>query len=79
MTFPILSFRSRLICRALTYPICAAALCAISLSAQPLGHLTASDIEAAINWGTHGEPTAYRLHHRSPDPAKVNPVIVGAV
>jgi hypothetical protein len=55
------------------------ALYGISLFAQPTENLTARDIDAAIKLGTDGNPTAYLLHYRSPDPAKVNPVILGAV
>ena len=54
-------------------------MCATPLLAQPLGNLTPEDIDAAIKWGTQGSPTPYLLHHRRPDPAKVNPVVVGAV
>jgi hypothetical protein len=78
ISFQTLTSRSRSICCALA---CAtgAALCAIPVLAQPVGDLTTEDIEAAIRWGTQGSPAAYLLHHRSPDPAKVNAVIVGAV
>lgn len=56
-----------------------AALCGAPLLAQPTENLTPNDIDAAIKWGMEGSPTGYLLHHRSPDPRKVNPVIVGAV
>jgi len=54
-------------------------VCAIPLLAQPVGTPTPEDIEAAITWGTEGRPTAYLLHHRSLDPARANPWVVGAV
>src|SRR5689334_24655473 len=49
------------------------------LRAQLTATLSPQDLRAAIAWGTSGEPAPYPLHHRSPDPAKVNPVIVGVV
>jgi hypothetical protein len=78
LTLPTVTFRPRLICWALAYPICAA-LSATALSAQPVGKLTHEDIDAAIKWGTQGSPAPYLLHHRRSDPAKANPVVVGAV
>jgi hypothetical protein len=78
MTFLTLTPRPRSIYGGLAAAICTA-LCAIPLVAQPFGNLTPEDIDAAIKWGTQGSPTAYLLHHRRPDPAKVNPVVVGAV
>jgi hypothetical protein len=51
----------------------------LSLHAEPLGTLTAKDIEDAISWTARADPAPYALHHQSPDPRRVNPVIVGAV
>jgi hypothetical protein len=49
------------------------------LRAQLTATLSPDDVRAAIVWGTSGEPAPYPLHHRSADPAKENPVIVGVV
>jgi hypothetical protein len=78
MTFLTLTLRPRSIDCALAAAICTA-LCSIPLFAQPFGNLTPQDIDAAIKWGTQGSPAPYVLHYRRPDPAKVNPVVVGAV
>jgi hypothetical protein len=78
MTFPTPTLRPRSIDCALAAAICTA-LCAVPLLAEPLGNLTREDIDAAIKWGTQGSPAPYRLHHRRPDPAQTNPVVVGAV
>jgi hypothetical protein len=63
---------------------CALAAAIALMPARPLGaQLTATlspqDVRAAIAWGNSGEAAPYPLHHRSPDPAKVNPVIVGVI
>jgi hypothetical protein len=63
---------------ALAAVICSA-LSAVPLLAQPFGNLTPEDIDAAIKWGTQGTPAPYLLHYRRSDPAKINPVVVGAV
>lgn len=49
------------------------------LLATPSATLTTKDIDQAIEWGTNGDPAPYLLHHRSPDPATINPVVVGLV
>jgi hypothetical protein len=57
----------------------AALLSGHSLEAELAASLSPKDIRDAIAWGMQGEPAPYSLHHRSYDPGKQNPVIVGVV
>ena len=53
-----------------------------ALVAQPLETLTPKDIDNAIEWGTHGDPSPYLLHYEGRAGAAGrdrNPVIVGVV
>jgi hypothetical protein len=77
MTSTLLALGRRWICRAMAFVTCAL-LFAAPLLAQSSGTPTTKDINEAIEWGTHGDPAPYLLHHLG-QPGKVNPVIVGAV
>ena len=57
----------------------AALLSGRSVGAELAASLSPKDIRDAIAWGRQGDPAPYNLHHRSYDPGKENPVIVGVV
>ena len=64
-------------------PVAACAfLLSMSIRAQPARTLTPGDIDEAIEWGTHGNPAPYQLHHKGRAGIareQRNPVIVGIV